>query len=300
MAIHVIEYFEKHAAAPVTLLGQGMEGTVYDLGNGLVGKVWFDRTADEVLPMQAFLAELGEQELPFRTPEISVVDSVEGHAVSVEKRLSGTPLRDLLESGAVSQQEGLELFVEVVGALGRTEAGAAARALPLLGERPLQGEWGEGLAEVVRQRAVKSCEYLAAEVEDFEELLERVLAGLSVVSLDQEQIVHGDICTPNLLVDTNSSQIALLDWGFLSTAGDNTFDASTAAAFYDMYSPAARSIDDLLTDRFEAIGHDRERMYLYRAAYSIATATIYSPTAADGHYTWCVANLNREDLRAAL
>jgi hypothetical protein len=323
MPIHVIEYFEKHAAAPVTLLGQGMEGTVYDLGNGLVGKVWFDRTADEVVPMQAFLAELGEQELPFRTPEITVVDSVEGHAVSVEKRLSGTPLRDLLESGAMSQQEGLELFLDVVGALGRTEAGPAARALPLLGESPLTrgsllggspmaGEWGEGLAELVRQRAVKSCEYLAGDVENFEELLEQVLAGLSAVRLDQARVVHGDICTPNLLVDTRDGgdardrgiggdrQVALLDWGFFSTAGDNTFDASTAAAFYDMYSPAARSIDDLLTNRFEELGHDRDRMYLYRAAYSIATATVYSPTAADGHYTWCVGNLSREDIRAAL
>jgi hypothetical protein len=98
----------------------------------------------------------------------------------------------------------------------------------------------------------------------------------------------------------DDGQIALLDWGFFTTAGDNTFDASTAAAFYDMYSPVARTIDDLLLDRFEAQGHDRDRMYLYRAAYSIATATIYSPTAADGHYTWCVNNLNRKDLRAAL
>lgn len=66
-----------------------------------------------------------------------------------------------------------------------------------------------------------------------------------------------------------------------------------------MYSPKARDFDDLLLDRFEQLGHSRDRMYLYRAAYAIATATIYSP-AADGHYVWCVGNLKRKDLRAAL
>ncbi|WP_020386356.1 aminoglycoside phosphotransferase family protein [Kribbella catacumbae] len=293
-----IEYFEQHAAGPVALIGQGMEGAVYDLGNGLVGKVWFNRTAAEVLPVQAFLAELNQQDLPFRTPDITVVDTVDGQAVSIERKLTGTPLSEALETGAVTQEQGLDLFVDVVTALSKTTAGPASKALPLLGETSAQGEWGDALAELVRQRALKSCEYLAADVDGFDNLLQQVLANLSAVRLERPQIVHGDICTPNLLVDDD--QVALLDWGFVTTAGDNTFDASTAAAFYDMYSPAARAIDDQLVDRFEVIGHSRDRMYLYRAAYAIATATIYSPTAADGHYTWCVENLRRKELRAAL
>jgi aminoglycoside phosphotransferase (APT) family kinase protein len=294
-----VRYFEEQATAPVTLLGQGMEGAVYDLGGGMVGKVWFDRTAAEVLPLQAFFAELNQQDLPFLTPHLTAVDSVDGRAVSIERKLTGTPLRQVLESGAMSQQQGLDLFVEVVTALGRTTAGPAAKALPLLGERPAKPEWGEAMAELTQQRASKSSEYLAADVDGFDELLERVLAGLSAVQLDTPQIVHGDLCTPNILIGDHS-QIALLDWGFFTTAGDNTFDAATAAGFYDMYGPSARAIDDLLLDRFEELGHSRDRMYLYRAAYAICTATIYSPTAADGHYTWCVENLRRKELRAAL
>jgi hypothetical protein len=34
-------------------------------------------------------------------------------------------------------------------------------------------------------------------------------------------------------------------------------------------------------------------MYLYRAAYAITTASIYDADANDGHYVWCVGNLNR-------
>ncbi|WP_328326710.1 aminoglycoside phosphotransferase family protein [Kribbella sp. NBC_00382] len=294
-----LRHFEAYAAAPAKLLGQGMEGAVYDLGGGLAGKVWFNRTAGEVLPLQAFLAELAQQHLPFDTPHIIAVDNIGGRAVSIEKRLTGAPLRQLLESGEMSRQQGLDLFVEVVAALGRTTAGPATRALPLLGgTEPARGDWGVAVAELVRRRAGDSKQYLAADVDGFEELLGQVLAGLTAVRLDRTQIVHGDICTPNILVD--DGQVALLDWGFFTTAGDNTFDAATAAGFYDMYGPEARAIDDQLFDRFEELGHSRSRMQLYRAAYAICTATIYSPTADDGHYTWCVENLRREDLRAAL
>jgi aminoglycoside phosphotransferase (APT) family kinase protein len=298
-----IEYFERQAAGPVRLIGQGMEGAVYDLGGGLVGKVWFNRPPEEVLPLQAFLAELKAQDLPFRTPDISVVDAVDDRAVSVEAKLIGTPLRDALEAGLVTQQQGLDAFVDVVAALAKTQAGAASKALPLVEEAtPFWRDrvsWGDALAGLVSRRAGKSQHYLQADVDGFDELLDQVLAKLAVIELETLQIVHGDICRPNLLVDEDG-QLALLDWGFYTTAGDNTFDASTAAAFYDMYGPDARAIDDLLLDRFESLGHSRERMYLYRAAYAITTATTYSPDAADGHYTWCVGNLNRKDLRAAL
>ncbi len=109
-------------------------------------------------------------------------------------------------------------------------------------------------------------------------------AGLSVV--------HGDVCPPNVLMD-GRRVAAVLDWGFLSTAGDSTFEASLAAGFFDMYSPDARRLDDLLTECFVELGHDRERMRLYRRAYAIITATIYDENAGDGHYAWCVNQLTR-------
>ena len=297
-----MEYFERRAGGPVTLIGQGMEGAVYDLGDGQVGKVWFNRGVDDVLPLQEFLGELKEQELPFRTPDISVVDEVDDRAVSIEVKLTGTPLSDAVESGSITQQQGLDAFVDVVTALNQTTAGPASKTLPVVQESApfwrYRVSWGDALAGLVNRRAEQSQHYLQADVEGFDELVDRVLVKLALLELPALQVVHGDICTPNLLIE--DGQLALLDWGFYTTAGDNTFDASTAAAFYDMYGPDARKIDDQLLDRFEELGHDRQRMYLYRAAYAITTATIYSEDGSDGHYAWCVGNLNREDLRAAL
>jgi hypothetical protein len=37
-----------------------------------------------------------------------------------------------------------------------------------------------------------------------------------------------------------------------------------------------------------------------RAAYAIATATCFSASGSDGHFAWCVAMLQRPDVRNAL
>ncbi|GAA1693745.1 hypothetical protein GCM10009745_44120 [Kribbella yunnanensis] len=265
------------------LIGQGMEGAVYDLGDGLVRKVWFDRRPDDVRPLKAFLDEVPE--LPFRTPRIRKIDAADnGLAVTDEDLLTGTPF----------DRSNLDAFVTVVEALGTTTAGPASKALPLLNEPFWRDDltWGEALAALVQRRAEASREHLARDVPDFPKLLDQVTRRLASITLDRLSIVHGDICPPNLLMD-GARPSALLDWGFLSTAGDNTFDAALAAGFFDMYGADARQRDLALLDRFETLGHDRERMHLYRQAYAIITATIYDPNAGDGHYAWCIADLNR-------
>jgi aminoglycoside phosphotransferase (APT) family kinase protein len=271
-----------------------MEGVVYDLGGDLVGKSWFNRSAAEVEPLRAFMVELASQRLPFRTPDIRAVGEVDGRAVSVETKLEGVPLPSAVESGLVSAQYALEQFVEMVAALGATTAGDASKALPVVEEQlpfyARASSWGDALAELVLRRATESRQLLSADLTGFDELVENVVGRLRGVVVAQPSIVHGDICQPNVLVDP-AGGIALLDWGFLTTAGDNTFDAATAAGFFDMYGPDAERIDAELLDRFEDLGHSRERMELYRVAYALITATIYSPTSRDGHYHWCLRNL---------
>jgi aminoglycoside phosphotransferase len=273
----------------VELIGQGMEGAVYDLGDGRVRKIWFDRRADDVRPLQAFLDEVPP--LPFRTPRIREISvDANGQAVTEEDRLTGTALHE----AGLTEEEALDAFVGVVEALGATDAGPASKALPVL-DQPFWRDdlsWGEALAALVRRRAAESRHHLESDVDDFDNLLERVTTRLATIEPARLSVVHGDICQPNLLMD-GSRTAAVLDWGFYSTAGDNTFDAALAAGFFDMYGPDAQRVDNLLLDRFERQGHDRERMYLYRAAYAITTATIYNADAGDGHYVWCVGNLNR-------
>jgi aminoglycoside phosphotransferase (APT) family kinase protein len=261
-----------------------MEGAVYDLGDGTVRKVWFDRRPEDVRPLKAFLDELPE--LPFRTPRIREISAGEdGFAVSVEDKLTGIPLHE----AGLPESVALDAFVSVVEALRFTAPGPASTALPVLGEPFWERSWGASLAALVQRRAQASKAHLERDLPDFPGLLEDVVDALARLE-GELSVVHGDVCPPNVLMH-GGEVAAVLDWGFLSTAGDSTFEASLAAGFFDMYSPAARRLDELLTQRFVELGHDRERMRLYRKAYAIVTATIYDETAGDGHYRWCVNQL---------
>ncbi|MGW7686213.1 phosphotransferase [Kribbella sp. NPDC054772] len=269
------------------LIGQGMEGAVYDLGDGTVRKVWFDRRPEDVRPLQAFLDELPP--LPFRTPRIREISTGEnGLAISVEDKLTGVPLHE----AGLPEEHALDAFVAVAEALRAVGPGPASKALPVISQPFWQDTWGQSLAALVRRRAAASRPHFERDVPAFDDRLDHITTQLEKLQVDELSVVHGDICRPNVLMD-GSRVAAVLDWGFLSTAGDSTFEASLAAGFFDMYGPDARRLDDLLVDRFEKLGHDRDRMRLYRQAYAIVTATIYDENAGDGHYAWCVSQLTR-------
>ncbi|WP_433470655.1 phosphotransferase family protein [Saccharomonospora azurea] len=300
-----IGFFRDIGYAKAALLGQGMEGVVYKLDADLVGKVWHSRQLETLRPLRDFYAELAGQRLSFNTPEIVAMHDKDGVAVTVERHLTGQPLRDKLDSGEISVPAALDATVSVVAALRGTTAGAAARGMAVLDEaRPLwEGceTWPAALAGLVQRRAERFADVLRRSVTEFDRKLDSVLSLLHSLPDVEPQFVHGDICPENILVDSSGAPTALLDWGFVTTAGDNAFEASCAAGFFDMYGPDARSVDDTLVRRFaDELGHPVELQLLYRAAYAIAGANSYGADGADGHFMWCAAALNRDDVTERL
>ncbi|TDC23370.1 aminoglycoside phosphotransferase family protein [Streptomyces sp. 8K308] len=278
------------------LVGEGMEGSVYRLEGGLIGKAWRERGADELRPLIAFYEELAAQGLPFATPLIVEVAERDGRALTVERELPGTPL----SAAGLAPAAAHDAVVAVVKDLAATTAGPATRALLLMGERIAARP---SLPELVRRRAAAFRPVLAAAVPGFDALLDRLLERLdgAAETGSAERIVHGDICPPNILVDAAGRPTALLDWGLLTTAGDNAFDAATAAAFFDMYGPEAAVHHETLAGRLaETLGYDREWLLVQLGAYAVASACAYDPEGRDGHFAWCVDVLARADVRSAL
>ncbi|WP_020575498.1 phosphotransferase family protein [Actinopolymorpha alba] len=286
-------------------LGAGMEGVVYALADGTVAKVWARQGFEDLLRLQAFYADLASADLPFATPRIHQVMVVDGVSVTIERRLTGRPLSEFISDDAPSDRA-LHTFVDVLGALRGIAPTSATRALSVLDEpSPFYADpddsWPDALARLLARRVDTYGEHFRRSVEDFEALYARVVAALQALPTPDSAVLHGDLCTPNLLVDDNLRVVSVLDWGFLTTAGDPAFDASLGAGFFDMYGPRARAIDEQLTDWLCAeFGYSRARLHLYRAAYAIAGAHAYDPAGADGHFAWCVDQLNRPDLRASL
>jgi aminoglycoside phosphotransferase (APT) family kinase protein len=114
-------------------------------------------------------------------------------------------------------------------------------------------------------------------------------------------LIHGDLCSANVMIDSDKNPLSVFDFGFLSTIGDPAFDASITSAIFNMYGPFAKAIDDEIVDAFvNVLGYDQQVLLAYRAVYSIITSNAYTLDGSDGHYRWCIEMLKRPDVRSSL
>ena len=282
--------FEPLGLVPVQEIGSGMEGTVVRLEGDLVAKVWHAADADDLAVRQRFYADVADA-LPLLTTRMLDVVRVGEQWASIEPLLHGTPLAGPPTPAAV------EAVADVLAALASvapTRAMTTLGALP--GEPPLDVSAGfeQGLAALVEHRVNP---VLAAAVPDFHGVVASVTSALRSLTPAPPALVHGDLIPANVLLDGAGRPSAVIDFGFLTTAGDPAFDAAVTASIFDMYGPSARSAEALLDAR---LGVDPRRAALHRAAYAIVTATCFSPTGEDGHFAWCVAMLARPEVLAVL
>ncbi|MBQ0900960.1 phosphotransferase family protein [Micromonospora sp. U21] len=287
------------------LLGEGMEGAVYEIDASHVAKLWFSGSVEFSRRMATFYNALNSKSLAFRVPRILQVEAVEGRVVTIERRLTGATLSDALAAGAVRREDAYRVVVDVVAELAASGELPAARELAVLGEpTPLLAAGDDfplALARLVGRQVDRFRPVLSQAVDGFEAKAAAFRDRLLEIDSGRRAVIHGDLVPANILVDAPGEPCAVLDWGFLTTEGDPAFDAAVAAAIFDMYGHEAPQVEQELLDRMEErMGYDHATMLVYRAAYSLISANAYDPTGQDGHFAWCVAALNRADVTAAL
>jgi Phosphotransferase enzyme family len=300
-----IEQFRSEGYPDAAPLGGGMEGAVYRLEDGLVAKVWVNKQGVDLETLKVFYEELGEHSLPFATPRIHRVENIAGMAVTYEAELPGTPLQErLAETDETAPTDALQCVLDVLGALGGTLAGPAARLLPALDEKePFAAErdWPTALIAGMDRRVSLQGEPLLAALPDAARLVEQIGSAVTSLSRPPEAIVHGDLCGVNVLVDNACKPLAVLDWGFLSTAADPRFEAAVSAGIFNMYGPHARAIEEgIVAALDDTLGYDPQVLRVYRAAYAVLTNNVYDPGGKDGHFAWCITTLKRPDILNAI
>lgn len=146
--------------------------------------------------------------------------------MTLEREPTGEPLAAKVST---DDPEPLPEAVDCLVAVLRALAAARARirghsAVPDLDEgRPLwQGHasFASALADLLDRGGVRCGELLTAHVDDFGGKHARLAGGLRSVAQAPQAVVHGDLFPENVLVDDDLRTCALVDYGFMSTAGD--------------------------------------------------------------------------------
>jgi hypothetical protein len=287
-------------------LGAGVEGAIYDLGSDLIAKVWRVRRRGELELMQHFYADVAKAGLPFMTPEILTVEQVDGVSVTYERKLPGEPLQQRLAFGDCDVEPVAACCViDVLQALGTVPATEAMRRLPVLGEeQPLWAgvdTFHDALTNLLNRRVARFGDVIRSHLGDFDRRYESLRRRLQALVRRPDTVIHGDLVPDNILVDERARPVAVLDFGFLTTAGDPRLDAAIAASVMNMYGPYAPAITDALTAQAARdLGYPVDVLLIYQGAYAVATANAFTSDGTDGHFAWCIDQLRRSDIADAL
>lgn len=287
-------------------LAAGAEGAIYDLGSGLIAKVWRERAAVELERMHRFYADVAAAGLPFATPEILEVQQVDGTSVTYERKLPGQSLQKQL--GLNDREIGpaaVRCVVDVLRALATVPATSSMHELAVLKEdQPLWSgvqDFRAALCGLLGRRVARFGDVIREHLPDFDWRFSALQDRLATISLPRDTVLHGDLFGSNILVDADVRPLAVIDFGFLTTAGDPRLDAAISASVMNMYGTHAPSITrNLTTQLAHDLSYPIEALLIYQACYAVATSNAFTPDGSDGHFAWCIAQLRRADISEAL
>ncbi len=290
----------KYDLTDAAFIARGMEAEVYAYGADAVLKLYAPPTSLAALRrLQTFYASLERSRLSYAVPRIHLVADEEPYRVTIETRLAGQPLANLLDSLLPHHAD--SLFTDYVDAVLEVALISMPPTTPSYkvvdpGHLSIRtaGDWHTFLGRWLEQQLRTLTPYFAHDVDHFQAKREQMTALLSRSYDGPYQLIHGDICPGNLLVAPDGRPQALLDFGLFSMYGDALFDAATAWVFFDMYDALHANVRARLLPYFlERLGEEVVgRLYRYVLLYSLLSANTYAADCSDGHYAWCVTNLN--------
>ena len=281
-------------------LGSGMEAEVYACGPDAVLKLYAGTTRlADLLALQSFYDALDRSLVPYALPRIHTVAEHGPVLVTLEQRLPGVLMSTLLPGLAPDKLESMmRRTLDAALALSQLSLPPGLDRYKLFDPERLslhaKGDWHRFLARALESKLTQVAPYLSRDVTRFEAKVRRLQSILDTPYESALCLIHGDFFPGNLLVDAEGQITALLDFGLLTMAGDHLFDVATGWVFFDMYDDLRANVRErYLSLILERLGECvRPTLYRYVLLYSILSANTYSPTCSDGHYGWCVANLN--------
>jgi Ser/Thr protein kinase RdoA (MazF antagonist) len=294
---------QKLGLSPKELIQKGVEAEVYAMGTDSVLKLYPGTTnLAHLTTLKNFYASLDRSAISYSLPYIQTVAAEGDICISIERRLPGTPMSEVLPMLTKKQMDGM-MQAYLAAALELTNVSIPPdfdryKLYDVEGiSRRTKGDWHQFLARYLAQKLVQVTIYLNNDLVDFAAKVKRLYSMLAQPYAGSYQLVHGDFFPGNILIDKMRHVTALLDFGLFTMYGDPFFDIATGWVFFDMFDDLKANIRErYLSMILESQGWQvRGKLYRYVLLYSVLSANTYSSKCADGHYQWCVANLNNQE-----
>ena len=289
------------------MIGQGMECRAFDIGNGMVAKLYrdinpVDKYRSKELEQQ-FFDSLDRHAVSFCLPQILYSGIHQGHLICVERRLPGSSfLAAMREWNDERAEQQTKLYVEALLQLHRASDGSCQKNLPQVQGTFLSGwknDWFACLRSELESAFEKYRIYLTAGVADLDSKQKRIMDFFAGEYQGEYRMLHGDFCPENVLRDTSGNMSAVIDFGLIGCYGDIRYDLATGWAFYDMYHQFAPPYRKLFLDmlaRKWPVEQNFGFLCAYILFYSFCSIGFYSSNCSDGHSRWCLDNLNNRML----
>ena len=285
-------------------LGKGMQSTVFELDKDYVLKIYgVDIGIKNLKRLKSFYESLDTEDVTFHTPLLTDIKEVGTKLLVTEKKLQGRcPGMDAFKDfPATSLKKYLSSYVESLFSIQRIKTSFLniAEPLDLTGDfftHKSYKNWEELITTALKVKYFKNQDIFDLKVKNAPQLIEKLINKVQSFYVGNNYLIHGDFFPANTMINEDMKITSLLDFGILTTIGDPIFDIALGATFSDMYGQVTHFkikefVCGLVKERISKEDYDRTQIYIL--IYSFISANMYrtnDPT--DGHFTWCINNLN--------
>src|SRR5690625_388246 len=299
---------DKYNVTKSDFLGSGMEAEVYAYDNNKILKLYngmFNTNKQNILKF--FYSNLNSSSLSYELPYIYDTFVENDILVTIEKRIAGSNLQSVFsEMNYNEQNEMMERYLNVNIELKSVKIKYNLEGFTLFNDNQVPllkiNNWFNLLKEIIFRKQKELEPYFKKDVINYDSKVNQLVVNLSLGYEGEYSLIHGDFYPGNLMVNKSGMVTGLIDFGLMTMYGDNLFDIAIGWVCFDMYNELnAKIYERYLNIIISTLGEDvRKRLYFYVLIYSFISANFYSHNCKDGHYQWCVKNLNNKHYWDAL
>lgn len=293
---------DKYNVTKSDFFGSGMEAEVYAYDNNKVLKLYNDMSdTNKQNTLKIFYSNLNSSSLSYELPFIFDTFVENDILVTIEKRIEGSNLQSVFSDLNYNEQNKMmETYLNANIELKSVKTKYNLEGFTLFNDNQVSllkiNNWFDLLKEIIFRKQKELEPYFKKDVVNYDAKVNRLVENLSLGYEGEYSLIHGDFYPGNLMVNKSGMVTGLIDFGLMTMYGDNLFDIAIGWVCFDMYNEFNANIyERYLNIIISTLGEDvRKRLYFYVLIYSFISANFYSHNCKDGHYQWCVKNLNNK------